>query len=247
MDRLFVYSDFQTEEFGRKYFSKIIPRKDFLELEELDRLVPIICNMDNSEHGQDIENIEKIITLKGIDKKKLSIVVFDVHTDMYTMTYECGNWVRKMLNIGYDHISIVGVVDFTESDTHAMAYQGLGERVEFFTGPQFLSKKFFKGYDPKLTIVRPLNDFYERQLRENTIISLDCDVSREFSKLISARLSRCFGRKGKTKVDDLLTMIESVKKKSKIIGQTVYGTVDSFEAKEENVYRVMVVQDKNNA
>jgi len=147
------------------------------------------------------------------------------------------NWVFHMLERGYSDISIVGVSDFTRTEG-ALTYEEYlryCDRVSFFTGSDFKIEKDFKGLNNEGAILNPLKEFVNKKFRKNSFISLDCDVSSEFSDMNP----KYVGYKGAMKIHEILKTIDLIKQKSSLIGFSLYGMWDTFCNKTDEVREVL--------
>lgn len=206
----------------------------------------------NKYHERDLENISQTCKVKGIDKKDLSVVVFDEHTDMYIFNEEdltkikkatgndvrnkihLGNWVLELIKQRYPDISLVGVRDFTSSGSRSL-YSKYNDKVSFYLGLGFEQEKHFDSEDFEKTRLQNLNEFFSKKdFKPYTFISLDCDVSQDLLGKEDSNIRKC----GDLKYDELIEAIKYIRKKSKIIGASIFGEgfmFGSFTDARENV------------
>lgn len=223
-------------------FGKVIARWKYVS-----RLWPVFnvqipCFLDDhcGNHDYDIENIGATLRRKCVSKEELSLVVFDKHTDMYPMDSEksrqvinqvvkmgckhtevnCANWLLWMLRRGYSGISLIGATDFTNSHSewHNPNYQSFGDKIEFFVDDSFDKQREF-GQEGCSIDFRRICDFFSKPLRKYSFISLDCDVSEAFSPHPTYTRGYC----GSMKIEDITAIIKEVRKRSQLIGMSIYG------------------------
>lgn len=246
-NKLIIYSDPKTKEFARNFSDNIVSRGSYNSfLSFFKRGIPHFLSNSTTKHHHDLRNIEGILRREKINKDSLSLVILDAHTDMYrdiergTLTngkVNMANWVLHMLERGYSDISIVGVSDFTRSEG-ALTYDeylGYCDRVSFFTGSDFKIEKDFKGLNNEEVILNHLENFVNKKFRKNSFISLDCDVSFEFSDMNP----KFVGYKGAMEIHEILKIIDLIKQKSSIIGFSLYGMWDTFCRKTDEVRKVL--------
>lgn len=248
-DKLMIYSDSETEEFAKNFSDNVVSRERYNSFLPLFRKgIPYFLSNSTARHHYDLRNIERILRRERINKDSLSLIIFDAHTDMYrdiekgTLTenkVNMANWVLNILERGYSDISIVGVSDFTRTKG-ALTYEEYLEycgEVSFFTGNDFKIEKDFKGLnnEEQEIILNPLEKFINKKFRKNSFISLDCDVSFEFSDMNP----KYVGYKGAMKIHEILKTIDLIKQKSSLVGFSLYGMWDTFCHKTDEVREVL--------
>ena len=235
LHKLIIASDEETFKFAQEnypdnFISRRIYLSCFFSLFSRKKGLPCFLSNDTALHHQDIENIKTVQNKNKIEKKDLSVVVLDAHTDMYRYDdprilelqgeNNMTNWILHMLDKGYDDISILGVSDFTKScpEKGSFEYHRMNERVHFFIGRDFDRQYDFKEDGFSQVELRSLSDFMRKKLRKYSFISLDSDVSDDF-----AGHPRYGGYRGKTRVSEIIDIISYVGNNSHIIGFSLYG------------------------
>ena len=205
MERIGVYSDSSfsrdAEEFVKRNFSRHLSRNWFLlksfissflpPFMSRDRNVPFFISPSNACHEQDLANVKATIRQRGVKKEELSLVVFDYHTDMYRGTgcrvkrngkeeLHMSNWILHMIEEGFTDISLVGVGDFlhTDSDIDERWYGKYGGVVSYFVSDNIDLGQFENRDGLEL---RSMAEFKEKELRDYSFVSLDCDVSNSIA------------------------------------------------------------------
>lgn len=257
MEKLFVHSKsnfFANEDIVKKFVKEnsldSCSEHKFMFLSDFNKFknkIPYFLIDMNFKHHKDVKIINKVVKLKKINKKDLSLVIFDSHTDMYqegnkyfpiekkvTMT----NWVAYMLSKKYENISIVGVTDFTKSspERKGFEYKSFGDKLSFFTGKDYNPEKDF-GENQGQVELKTLEEFFKHPLKENTFISLDSDVSSDFTTMNP----KFAGRLGSTTTRELQEMIKYIKNNSNLIGFSFYGTGwgEAFSEKSANLMTLL--------
>ncbi len=246
-DKLIIYSDSETEEFARNFLDNIVSGVNYHSFLPLFKKgIPCFLSNRTTNHHYDLMNIKRVLRREKINKDDLSLVILDAHTDMYkyiergTFTesrVNMANWVLHMLERGYSDISIVGVSDFTRTKG-ALTYDEYlryCDRVSFFTGSDFKVEKDFEGLKNEKPILSPLEKFANKKFRKNTFVSLDCDVSFEFSDMNP----KYVGYKGAMEIQEIIKIIDLIRQRSSLIGFSLYGMYDTFLNKEEEVKEVL--------
>ncbi|MFA5953424.1 MAG: hypothetical protein WC812_02425 [Candidatus Pacearchaeota archaeon] len=221
----------------RKYFINLYP---FMNLKNK---TPYFITDFNFKHHQDVKNIEIARKIKKIDKKNLSLIIFDSHTDMYQegegyyhfeKKVTMANWIAYMVSREYSNISLIGVTDFTHSSRQrkGFEYGNLKNKVSFFLGENYKQEKDFKEYNGEIKL-NNIKDFFDASLMENSFISFDSDVSSDFTNTNS----KFAGRLGNLGLEDCKKIINYIKENSNLIGFSFFATgfAEAFNEKDHNL------------
>ncbi len=238
--REFIGENYPTE--------KVMLREKYLSWFPLFKIgMPCFLDESTADHHFDIENIASTIKRNNIDKKELSLIIFDAHTDMYKLPKQnsltkpkinMANWVLHLLEKDFSDISIVGVSDFTRSsvEIEEFEYWRFQNKVSFFLGEDFKKERDFNGPSYGKVCLRKINEFKNKKLRKYSFISLDCDVSSEFSDMNPAHV----GYLGDTKIQDVCDIINHIKEYSSIAGFSMYGVFPTaFTDKQKQTKKVL--------
>lgn len=254
---LAVYDEYMKG-FAKGNFKSTVSRGRYnFCLPVFSKKLPCFLSYTCSDHHRDIKNIETTLRRRKIRKEETSIIVLDKHTDMYeyaadnkknqeVIKYQgkvnMTNWILYMLKNNYPDISLVGVEDFTSSQGGGNEnYKGLNENISFFVGKEFDLEREF-GTIEEAPKIKSVEDFFQKPLRQNSFISLDCDVSKDFSP----QEYYCDRYCGSLKLQDVVKVIEEVKSKSRLIGVSIHGVVggplgfyDTFREKEKEIKEII--------
>ena len=256
-EKLFVYSNpfipsnvNLTKRFTQENFLDAISEQKFMFLSNFNKFknkIPYFLIDLNCRHHKDVKNINKVVNLQKIDKKDLSLVVFDSHTDMYQeeprfspieKEVDMANWVAYMLSKGYGNISLVGITDFTSScpQRKGFEYNSFGEDLSFFVGKDYNPEIDFRENNGQVKL-NNLDEFFKHPLKKHSFISLDSDVSSDFTNMNS----KFAGRLGSTTTKELYEMIKYIKENSNLVGFSFYGTGwgDAFSEKSTNLMTLL--------
>jgi arginase family enzyme len=228
-----VYSE-ETKTFAKERFKKSVPRRRYnSRWPLLSSQIPCFLAISGAEHAYDADNIRATLRRNHIGIDDVSLVVFDKHTDMYTLDTDKGrevirlvgkensaNWLLYMLKRGYSGVSLVGVEDFTEGhkESDNPAYHDFRDRIRFFVSDSFDKQKEFGQKECGFELSK-VQDFSANRLRKYSFISLDCDVSGDFSP----HPTYCRGQCGNMSLDAILAIIEDVRRRSQIVGFSIFG------------------------
>jgi hypothetical protein len=260
-DMIAVYSK-ETEKFAKERFKKSVPRWRYnLRLPLFNSQVPCFLAVSGAEHTYDIRNIGTTLRRKHVANDEVSLVVFDKHSDMYTLDSDKGreavsligkinsaNWLLCMLKQGYSGAFLIGVKDFTDNHEEATnpAYHDFRDRIRFFVNDSFDRQKEF-GQEACGFELSRVSDFSTSPLRRYSFISLDCDVSEDFSP----HPTYCRGYGGDMKLDEVIRVIEDVKRRSELIGISIFGIsggpahfFNSFSDNKRELERVLEAANK---
>ena len=264
-----VYSEEYTKRKTKEKFREAIARWKYVSRwwPIFNAQTPCFFDYTCANHECDIENIRATLRRKRISKEEISLIVFDKHTDMYPMDSEksrqvikqvvkiggnaelnCANWLLWMLKMGYSGISLIGATDFTNNHTeeHNPHYWTFRDKIDFFVDDSFDKQKEF-GQEECSIEFRRICDFGDKPLRRYSFISLDCDVSEAFNPHPSYTRGVC----GSMKLNDVTAAIADVRKRSQLIGMSIYGVCgdpggifNSFSRNEQNLERVLEAANK---
>ena len=253
MEKLIVYSDKSShkfsEGFSKNNFNEVMSRKKFLFLSKFLKFrdkIPYFLNDFHTFHEDDVRHIEAARKIRNVKKSDLSLVVFDAHTDMY----QCGekyhpieekvdmaNWIAYMLNENYPDISILGVSDITSTcpQRKGFEYRLFKDRLSLFLGEDIIFEKDFKEYNNEFPLYN-INDFFNKNLKKYSFISLDADVNLNFTVKTYG-----IGRHGRMEMEQIIKAIKYVKEKSNLIGFSFYasGWGEAFRSKSEILLSIL--------
>lgn len=260
-DMIAVYSK-ETEKFAKERFRKRVSRGRYNSRWPLfNSQVPCFLAVSGAEHVNDIDNVRATLRRKHIGTDDVSLVVFDKHSDMYPLDSDKSketaklvgevnsmNWLLCMLKRGYSGASLIGVEDFTNNheEPDNPAYNDFGDRIRFFVNDSFDKQKEFGREECGFELSR-VSDFSTSPLRKYSFISLDCDVSEDFSP----HPTYCRGYGGNMRLDEILGVINDVKIRSELVGMSIFGIsggpiqfFNSFEENKQELERVLEVANK---
>jgi len=200
---------------------------------------PIFFSGDHADHHLDSGNIDSVIQKQKISKDDLSIIIFDFHTDMYqgenypliNEKLTSANWVLDLVAKGYSDISIIGVVDFTLSSKELPGYEyyHFKDVVNFYVAHEVQILDYYPEHDHKNLPLHPLDSFEEKQLRKYSFISLDSDVSSDFTQYLNCKAF------GYLPMDSFIPALEHIANDSIIIGKSFYGMKNILKFRDENI------------